>query len=144
MLGIGEGKGQGIIEGTQIQISVFGNLLSCPGLAHQGQAGTEQEEFFEDQPLFGKFCFCQGLGIMNGLIGPGGGQNSVGFPNGCRNDLLRRIAQAQGLAKDFQNIGIAQACGERIQRQNPPGGDPRGVGIFKYRVGHAITGVVAA
>ena len=85
------------MEGCQIPICVNRSGLCGAGCPHERKTSGEDEEFFKNQPLFGKFGFLHGGRLMDGIVGPFCRQNAVFLADLLRNDLLGRIANIQCL-----------------------------------------------
>ena len=70
LLGTGEPEGQRTVELRQIPVYINRSGLGGPGCPHQGQTCGEDEEFFENQTLFGHFRLFHGGRLVDGVIGP--------------------------------------------------------------------------
>ena len=65
VLGIGEGKGQRLIKGGQIQICEHRPGLFLPGVPQKGKAGGKEEKLLKNHPLPGLRRLLHGSGAVN-------------------------------------------------------------------------------
>ena len=132
-LGAGEGEGQRIQEGRQVQIGVGGGFHRLPGRPHHGKAGGEYEKFLEGHPPPGLPDLLHVPGHMDGPVGPVRREQVVALPDLRRQHLLRRVAQGHGLLHRLHHGAVGQPRRQRVQGQDPPGDRRRSLHRLEHR-----------
>ena len=142
LLGTGQGKGQGGEKGRQVRIGIGRRPAGLPGPAQLGQPGGEHEKFLEDHPPLGHGRFLHGFRGVDGGIGPFGGKNVLCLQDLRGQDLLRRVADGQGLGHGLDQGRIGQSRRQGVQGQNAPGQHRGRLRGLEHRRSHAVAGII--